>query len=117
MDTSTNLFDTSAKIKTLEELLPLVAQMKEQGRRVVTTNGCFDILHPGHTTYLAWARSQGDALIVGINSDASVQKIKGPTRPIINQNDRALVLSALAAVDFVFIFDEDTPKEWMKKLQ
>ncbi|MFM8765917.1 MAG: adenylyltransferase/cytidyltransferase family protein, partial [Spartobacteria bacterium] len=77
-----------------------------EGKKLVFTNGCFDILHRGHATYLAFARSQGDALVVGLNSDASVRRAKGPTRPVNPEQDRAFVLGSLRAVDFVVIFDE-----------
>ena len=77
--------------------------------KVVFTNGCFDILHAGHVAYLQEAKQQGDLLVVGLNSDASVARLKGPTRPIQNQDDRAFILSALACVDHVVIFDEETP--------
>lgn len=76
---------------------------------MVFTNGCFDILHTGHTQYLSFARNQGDALVVGLNSDASVQRAKGPTRPVNPQDDRAQVLAALESVDYVVIFDDDEP--------
>jgi rfaE bifunctional protein nucleotidyltransferase chain/domain len=79
------------------------------GKRIVFTNGCFDILHPGHVDYLARARDLGDLLVVGLNSDASVRRIKGKTRPVNQERDRALVLGALACVDHVIIFEEDTP--------
>src|ERR1700733_8300292 len=85
--------------------------MKHEHKRVVFTNGCFDILHPGHIRMLEKARSLGDALIVGINSDPSVQEIKGPRSPLIHQTERAELLAALAAVDIVTIFDETTPRE------
>ena len=93
------------------ELTRRVEALKRDGRRVVFTNGCFDILHPGHVRMLEKARSLGDALIVGINSDASVQEIKGPQRPLIPEAERAELLAALAAVDFVTVFDEPTPRE------
>jgi len=89
-------------------------QSKEQ--KVVFTNGCFDILHPGHTTYLAAARALGDILVVGINSDASVRRLKGDKRPIMTENARGQLLAALAAVDFVTIFDEDDPYQLIKLL-
>lgn len=73
------------------------------------TNGCFDLLHPGHVTYLEAARDLGDALVVGLNSDASVQRLKGPTRPVLTQDERATVLAGLRSVDYVTIFEEDTP--------
>ncbi len=82
---------------------------KEEGKKVVFTNGVFDILHRGHVEYLANAKGQGDILIVGLNSDASVKRIKGELRPIVRQDDRAFVLAGLASVDAVCLFDEDTP--------
>ncbi len=84
--------------------------MREAKKRVVFTNGCFDVLHAGHVTYLAWARAQGDALIVGLNTDASVRKIKGANRPIAGFDDRACVLRALRSVDAVVGFDQRTPE-------
>jgi rfaE bifunctional protein nucleotidyltransferase chain/domain len=95
------------------ELAEICKQEREAKRVVVTTNGCFDILHVGHVRILQQARALGDLLVVGINSDASVQKLKGPTRPINSEQDRAEVLSALACVDYVTIFDEDTPVEFL----
>lgn len=86
------------------------------GRELVFTNGCFDILHRGHTEYLAFARAQGGALCVGLNSDASVRRNKGPTRPVNPEADRAFVLASLRAVDFVVIFDEDEPKDLIAKI-
>jgi D-beta-D-heptose 7-phosphate kinase/D-beta-D-heptose 1-phosphate adenosyltransferase len=89
---------------------------REAGRRVVLTNGCFDILHPGHLTLLEAARSEGDVLVVAINSDASVARIKGETRPLVDQEERREVLLALEAVDTVVIFEEDTPIEVVRSL-
>lgn len=86
------------------------------GKKLVFTNGCFDILHRGHVTYLAFARAQGDALCVGLNSDASVRRGKGPRRPINPEQDRACVLTALRAVDFVVLFDADEPKELIAQI-
>jgi D-beta-D-heptose 7-phosphate kinase/D-beta-D-heptose 1-phosphate adenosyltransferase len=83
----------------------------------VFTNGCFDLLHPGHVAYLDEARRLGDALVVGVNTDASVRRLKGPSRPLVAQADRALVLAALAAVDAVSLFDEDTPLELVRALR
>lgn len=91
-------------------------ELEAAGRKVVFTNGCFDILHRGHVTYLEFARAQGDALIVGLNSDASVRRAKGESRPINRQDDRAAVLSALRAVDAVVIFDEDEPRRLIEDL-
>ncbi len=86
------------------------------GRQLVFTNGCFDILHRGHVTYLQFARAQGDALCVGLNSDASVKRNKGPSRPINPEEDRGYVLGSLAAVDFVVLFDEDEPKDLIAQI-
>jgi D-beta-D-heptose 7-phosphate kinase/D-beta-D-heptose 1-phosphate adenosyltransferase len=84
--------------------------------RLVFTNGCFDVLHPGHVSYLDTARRLGDALVVGVNTDASVQRLKGPSRPLVAQGDRAVVLAALASVDAVTLFDEDTPHGLISEL-
>jgi rfaE bifunctional protein nucleotidyltransferase chain/domain len=94
------------KIITWEDLPRWRAALRQQGRRLVVTNGCFDILHAGHVTYLEQARARGDALLVGLNGDASVRALKGEGRPINTENDRALVLAALAAVDAVAVFQE-----------
>ena len=91
--------------------IELVEEAKKNGKKVVFTNGCFDILHTGHVTYLNEAKRQGHILIVGVNSDKSVKKLKGETRPINSENDRAFVLDGLKAVDYTVIFDEDTPEE------
>lgn len=94
------------KLKTIEELASIREQMQAEGRRLVFTNGCFDLLHVGHVRYLQLARELGDALVVALNSDASVRALKGPSRPITPEQDRAEVMGALAAVDFVTIFSE-----------
>jgi D-beta-D-heptose 7-phosphate kinase/D-beta-D-heptose 1-phosphate adenosyltransferase len=91
-------------------------RLREQGKKVVFTNGCFDILHTGHLDYLQFARNQGDALVLGLNSDASVRRNKGAHRPIVPQDDRARMLAGLEAVDYVVIFDEDEPKELITEL-
>ncbi len=91
-------------------------RLKEQGKKVVFTNGCFDILHPGHAQYLMEAKKQGDVLIVGLNSDASVCGLKGPERPIVPESDRAFMLDALKAVDYVVLFDEETPLSLIETL-
>jgi D-glycero-beta-D-manno-heptose 1-phosphate adenylyltransferase len=93
------------------ELVAARAGWKRDGKTVVFTNGCYDILHPGHIRLLERARSLGDLLILALNTDASVQRIKGPTRPMISQDDRAELAAALEAVDAVTFFDEDTPRE------
>jgi rfaE bifunctional protein nucleotidyltransferase chain/domain len=94
-----------------EQLIEVRSEWKRAGKTVVFTNGCYDILHPGHIRLLESARSLGDILILALNTDASVQRIKGPMRPFINENDRAQLACALAAVDAVTFFDEDTPRE------
>ncbi|MBZ5513511.1 MAG: D-glycero-beta-D-manno-heptose 1-phosphate adenylyltransferase [Acidobacteriia bacterium] len=98
------------KVIPLERAYGLVGDLKRRGERVVFTNGCFDLLHPGHTRYLAAARKLGDVLIVAMNSDASVRAIKGPRRPIFPEAERAELLAALEAVDYVTIFDDPTPQ-------
>ncbi len=98
-------------ILTREELVELRRRWKEEGKTVVFTNGCYDVLHPGHIRLLENARSLGDVLILALNSDASVQRLKGPTRPLIPQQERAELAAALEAVDAVTFFDEDTPTE------
>lgn len=102
------------KLEGGAELAEGVASLRRRGRRVVFTNGCFDILHRGHVSYLSRAKSLGDALIVGVNSDESIQRIKGPTRPINTLEDRLQVLAALSCVDHVVPFDEDTPHELIR---
>lgn len=95
----------------------IVNLAKEQGKKVVFTNGCFDILHVGHISYLENAKKQGDILIVGVNSDASTKRLKGVTRPINSENDRATMLSALKSVDYTVIFEEDTPEDLIAYLR
>lgn len=104
------------RVLTAEEARSERDRLVASGRELVFTNGCFDILHRGHAEYLAFARSQGDALCVGLNSDSSVRRNKGPSRPVNCQEDRAFVLGSLRAVDFVVIFDEDEPKELIAKI-
>lgn len=105
-------------ILTRDDAVAWVARMRQQHRRIVFTNGVFDLLHPGHVRYLADARRLGDALIVGVNSDRSVRALaKGDDRPINPQDERAEVLAALASVDAVTVFDEDTPGELVQALQ
>ncbi len=103
--------DLLTKILTRDDVGEVVARLRAQGRRVVFTNGCFDILHKGHVVYLEKARRCGDVLIVGLNTDASVRRLKGESRPINSQDARAAVMAALGAVDYVVLFDEDTPAE------
>lgn len=91
--------------------------LKRQGRKIVFTNGCFDVLHFGHVHYLLQAKELGDVLVVGLNSDDSVRRLKGPTRPVNGEKERAFVLAALACVDYVVVFDEDTPKELIETVR
>lgn len=97
------------KILNLDQMLIERQRLRKENRTLVFTNGCFDILHVGHVSYLEFARSQGDVLVVGLNSDASVKRNKGPKRPINNERERALLLAALEAVDYIVIFDDDKP--------
>lgn len=107
----------SSKIKGREELMGVLARLRSEGKRVVFTNGCFDLLHLGHVTYLEEARGLGDLLVVGVNTDESVRRIKGPGRPIVPLEQRLAVLAALEAVDYVVPFGEDTPYELIKALR
>src|SRR5579863_7967366 len=99
------------KILALDKVIERVSELKRRGKRVVFTNGCFDLLHPGHTRYLAEARSLGDALLVALNSDRSVRTLKGEGRPVVPEAERAETLAALRVVDYVIIFDALTPRE------
>jgi rfaE bifunctional protein nucleotidyltransferase chain/domain len=98
------------KIKTLDEIVQSRARLRELGKKLVFTNGCFDILHVGHVRYLNQARALGDALAVGVNSDRSVRELKGNSRPVVPELERAEILAALACIDYVFIFDDPTPQ-------
>ncbi len=100
-----------------KELIEALAPLRAAGKRVVFTNGCFDILHVGHVRYLQDAKAEGDVLVVGLNSDSSVRGLKGPDRPVQSQNDRAEILAALASVDFVVIFDEPTPEKLIHEVR
>ena len=103
-------------IVSQDEVILRVAAAKRNGRRVVFTNGCFDLLHPGHIRCLEQARSLGDALVVAINSDASVRQMKGAPRPILPQDERAELLAALASVDYVTVFDAPTPRDLIVRI-
>lgn len=105
------------KIKPITEMEEIVKELKKQGKKIVTCNGCFDILHTGHIKFLNEAKQQGDVLIVGLNSDSSVKQNKGPKRPINNEKDRATVLAALEMVDYVVIFNEKTPIELLEAIK
>jgi rfaE bifunctional protein nucleotidyltransferase chain/domain len=105
-----------SEILTLEEAILRFGREKRNGRRIVFTNGCFDLLHPGHIGSLEQARALGDTLIVGLNSDASVRQLKGTGRPVLPEGERAEILAALESVDAVVIFDELTPREVIARL-
>jgi len=96
------------------ELIEERSRLRREGKKVVFTNGCFDIVHRGHVDYLTKAKAMGDVLIVGMNTDASVKRLKGKARPVVCQDDRAFVLAALRAVDYVCLFEEDTPYELIR---
>ena len=104
-------------LHTLEEACKQRLEWKKQGKKLVFTNGCFDLLHPGHIAYLRDAKSLGDILLVGLNDDASIQRLKGKSRPINPLNDRAYMLEALKAVDMVVAFSEDTPLNLIQALE
>src|SRR5436305_14149051 len=104
------------KILPLDRAIEAVAELKRHGKRVVFTNGCFDLRHPGHTRYLAEARKLGDALLVAVNSDRSVRALKGPGRPVLPERERAEILAALASVDYVTIFDDLTPRSVIARM-
>ena len=106
-----------AKILSTPQAIDIALSLRRQGLKLVFTNGCFDLLHPGHTRYLAEARSLGDRLMVAVNSDRSVCVLKGPGRPIFPQDERAEILAALAAVDYVTVFDDLTPRELISEIK
>ena len=116
-ESSLNRSNSSSHIKSFEEIEILAKKLHDKGKKIIFTNGCFDILHAGHVKYLEEAKSYGDILILGLNADSSVKKLKGPTRPINNQDDRAYILASLESVDYVVIFEEETPYELIKLIQ
>jgi rfaE bifunctional protein nucleotidyltransferase chain/domain len=99
------------------EITDLVNSLNSQNKKIVFTNGCFDIIHAGHVQYLQEAKALGDVLIIGLNSDASVRRLKGTERPVTDQSNRAIVLSALKSVDYVIIFDNDTPYDLINQIK
>ena len=105
------------QIKNRKEIISTVEKLKKENKKIVFTNGCFDILHIGHVRYLKKSASFGDILIVGLNSDSSVKKLKGESRPINNEQDRAELLSELNFVDYVVIFNEDTPEKLLDEIK
>ncbi|MGA2774786.1 MAG: D-glycero-beta-D-manno-heptose 1-phosphate adenylyltransferase [Candidatus Omnitrophota bacterium] len=108
---------SGTKVKKLGSLKKLIRALKARGKKIVFTNGCFDILHYGHVMYLEKAKAKGDCLVVAINSDSSVRKIKGLGRPVVNEFDRARVLAGLQSVDFVVVFGEKTPLKIIQVLE
>ncbi len=106
-----------SKIKTIPEITALAGELRESGSRIVFTNGCFDILHYGHALYLQEAAAMGDVLVVGVNGDASVRRLKGDSRPVVPQDYRAAMVAALQSVDFVVLFDGDTPYDLIKAVR
>ncbi len=104
------------KIKERKDLSRIIKNLKEKGRRIIFTNGCFDLLHVGHIRYLEEAKTLGDVLVVGVNSDSSVRKIKGPERPILPAEERIEILSGLQSVDYVAVFDEHDPLKLIASL-
>ncbi len=112
-----HIMDALDKIVTLEDLVARLGRVRKSGQKIVFTNGCFDIVHVGHVRYLAEARSQGDMLIVGLNSDGSTRTIKGEKRPIVRQDHRAEVLASLACVDYVVLFEEPDPLRLIQTLK
>lgn len=106
-----------SQARRLTDILQALSPLREQGRTIVTTNGCFDIIHSGHIQYLSDAAACGDILVVGINSDASVAQLKGPSRPVQKEQDRAFILAALKMVDFVFIFSEPDPCAFLEQIK
>lgn len=105
------------QVHNFDNIETALAPLRQQGKKIVFTNGVFDLLHVGHVRYLQEARSLGDALVIGVNSDASVKRLKGPTRPVQTESDRAEILAALGAVDFTVIFTDDTPATLIEKVR
>lgn len=113
----TQLDKIHTKIKSREEAQKIVKQWSQNSETMVFTNGCFDIVHRGHIDYLSKAKDKGSKLILGLNTDASVQRIKGPQRPVVDEQSRAILMASLQFIDLVVFFDEDTPYELIKALQ
>ncbi len=107
----------TAKIKSLPDAMQIIGKWELEGEKIVFTNGCFDIVHRGHVDYLSRAKDLGTRLVLGLNSDVSVQRLKGSNRPIVDEQSRAILLAAFQFIDMVVLFDEDTPYELIKALQ
>ena len=114
---SNSQMTASKKVFALNKLIPIVNRLIKQNKKIVTTNGVFDILHPGHVKYLEEAKRLGDILIVGVNSDASARQNKGDKRPINDEKSRLAVLAALESIDYVFLFSEKDPRKWLEKIK
>lgn len=108
---------THTKVKSVEEVRSILEETRRTGGTSVFTNGCFDVLHPGHVQYLEKSRKLGDFLVIGLNSDSSIKRIKGPKRPILEEDSRAFMLASLSCVDYVVLFGEDTPTELLAALK
>ncbi len=106
-----------SKIAGLKSLKKIVKRLRSKGRKIIFTNGCFDLLHAGHIKYLSAAKKMGDVLILGLNSDSSVRKIKGPKRPLVCQKDRLTVMAGIESIDYVILFNQSTPLELIKALK
>lgn len=117
LSTYIDMIPLTAKVKTLNELLPAIARHKQEGKKIVFTNGCYDLLHVGHVRCFKEARKLGDVLVVGLNSDRSVRALKGAPRPIVPEEERAEVLAALECIDYVTIFDQDNPRDIIAQVQ
>ncbi len=117
MRTGRRSLNSLNKVKPLSQLIKIISRLKKEGQKIVFTNGCFDLLHYGHAKYLEAAKSKGDILVVGVNSDASIKRIKGKDRPIVEENNRLHLIAALESVDFAVLFQEDTPLELIKKIR
>ncbi len=111
------IFMTSSKILSLSQAIEQAAQWRANGQRIVFTNGCFDIVHLGHIDYLEKARALGDRLVLGLNTDASVSRIKGPLRPVVDEYARSRMMAAMQFIDLVVLFDEPTPKELIEAIR
>ena len=114
---SSQQHEADQKIRTVPLLQNILAGERQKGKTIVFTNGCFDLLHVGHVKYLQSARQLGDLLVLGLNSDVSIQRLKGPNRPLIGEEERAHILAALDCIDYVVVFDEDTPLELITALR
>ncbi len=109
--------DFKSKIVTKQQASKIIERWNKEGEKTVFTNGCFDIVHRGHVEYLSLAAQKGDHLVLGLNTDNSVSKIKGPTRPIVDETSRAILLAAFEFIDLIVLFNEDTPYELIKTIQ